>query len=87
MRVLRERAGERIIQLRKELFGVNSVDETIESFTSYFKTLGSPVSCQEAGIDESKKEEILRLMNRNRAEGTNFGFSDTEREKLLAYMF
>ena len=87
MRVLRERAGERIIQLGQELFGVNSVDETIESLTSYFKTLGSPVSCQEAGIEESKKEEILRLMNRNRAEGTNFSFSDAEREELLAYMF
>jgi alcohol dehydrogenase YqhD (iron-dependent ADH family) len=87
MRVLRERAGERIIQLGQELFDVNSVDETIESLTSYFKTLGSPVSCQEAGIEESKKEEILRLMNRNRAEGTNFSFSDAEREELLAYMF
>ena len=87
MRVLRERAGERIIQLGQELFGVSTVDKTIESLSSYFKTLGSPISCQEAGIDESKKEEILKLMNRNRAEGINFSLSETEREELLAYMF
>jgi alcohol dehydrogenase YqhD (iron-dependent ADH family) len=87
MRVMRERAGERIIQLGQELFDVNTVDETIELLTSFFKTLGSPVNCQEAGIDESKKEEILKLMNRNRAEGTNFTLNDSEREELLDYMF
>ena len=87
MRLLKERAGDRIIQLGRELFGVRSVDETIEALEVYFKSLGSPVTCLEAGIDESKKEEILNLMNRNQAEGTNFKLSDKDRELLLAYMY
>lgn len=87
MRVLKERAGKRIIQLGGELFGVNTVDETIDALEAYFKALGSPVNCQEAGIDVSKKEEILKLMNRNHAEGINFKLSDADRELLLTYMF
>lgn len=87
MRLLKERAGDRIIQLGRELFGVSTVDETIEALEVYFKSLGSPVTCLEAGIDESKKEEILNLMNRNQAEGTNFKLSDKDRELLLAYMY
>jgi alcohol dehydrogenase YqhD (iron-dependent ADH family) len=87
MRVLKERAGDRIIQLGKELFGVSTADETIEALEAYFKLLGSPVTCQEEGIDESRKEEILQLMNRNQAEGTNFKFSKEERGQLLDYMF
>jgi alcohol dehydrogenase YqhD (iron-dependent ADH family) len=87
MRLLKERAGDRIIQLGRELFGVSTVDETIDALKVYFKSLGSPVTCLEAGIDESKKEEILNLMNRDQAEGTNFKLSDKDRELLLAYMY
>ena len=87
MRVLEERAGNRIIQLGKELFDVSTTDETIEGLKAYFKSLGSPVTCQEAGIDELRKEEILNLMNRNQAEGINYKFSMEERELLLTHMF
>lgn len=87
MRVQEERAGDRIIQLGKELFGVSTVDETIEALKAFFKSLGSPVNCQEAGIDLSKKDEILNLMNRNKAEGINFKLSDEDRKLLLSHMF
>jgi alcohol dehydrogenase YqhD (iron-dependent ADH family) len=87
MHVLRDRAGERIIQLGQELFGVKTVEDTIESLKSYFRSLGSPVTCQEAGIEESKKAEILALMNKNRAQGTHYDLSDDERELLLSHIF
>ncbi len=87
MRVLKERAGERILQLGKALFDLNSVDETIEALEEFFQSLGSPITCQEAGIEESNKEEILNLMNKNQAEGLNFKFSEEEREQLLEHMF
>jgi alcohol dehydrogenase YqhD (iron-dependent ADH family) len=87
MKVLKERAGNRILQLGKELFGTSDVDQTIEAMESFFKLLGSPLKCQEAGIEASRKEEILSLMNRDRAEGLNFKLSDKEREELLEYMF
>jgi alcohol dehydrogenase YqhD (iron-dependent ADH family) len=87
MRLLRDRAGDRILQLGRELFQASSVEETIDGIEFFFKSLGSPIKCQEAGIDGSKKQEILELMNRNRAQGMNFRLSDTERELLLSYMF
>ena len=87
MRVLKERAAGRITQLGRELFGVNTTDATIEALEAYFSSLGSPVKCQEAGIDESKREEIFKLMNRNQAEGINYKFSEKDRELLLRYMF
>ncbi len=86
MKVLRERAGDRIIELGKALFNVSNVDETIENLTSFFITLGSPVTCKEAGIDDSKKADILSLMNKNKEEGLNYKFSDAERELVLKYI-
>lgn len=87
MKVLKDRAGNRIIQLGQELFSVNTVDDTIEALKAFFNSLGSPIKVQEAGIDVSKKEEILKLMNRNKAQGLNYRLTDEEREELLSYMF
>lgn len=87
MEVMKDRAADRITQLGRELFGVSTVDETIAALKAFFKSLGSPVSCREAGIDETKKEEILELMNRNRAQGMNHRLTDEERAQLLAYIF
>jgi len=87
MRVMKERAGDRILQLGKALFDLDTTDETIKAFEELFQSLGSPVTCQEANIDKSKKEEILNLMNKNQAEGLNFKFSKEEREQLLDHMF
>jgi alcohol dehydrogenase YqhD (iron-dependent ADH family) len=87
MQVMKEKAADRIIQLGQELFGADTVDETSAALKAFFKSLGSPVSCQEAGIDESKKEEILELMNRNRAQGMNHKLSNEEREQLLTHIF
>ena len=86
MKVVKDRAGDRIIQLGHALFGVTTVDETIEALKAFFKSLGSPVNLKEAGIDVSKKEEILNLMNRNRAQGLNYRLTDEEREELLSYI-
>lgn len=86
LKVLRERAKDRILELGKALFDVSTVDETIASLTSFFVELGSPVTCKEAGIDDSKKAEILSLMNGNMAEGQNFKLSDAERESVMDYI-
>jgi len=83
MKVLKHRAGERIFELGKVLFDASSVEETIENLTSFFITLGSPVNLKDAGIDESKKADILALMTKNKAEGMNYKFTDEERKAVL----
>lgn len=83
MKVLKERAGDRIQKLGKDLWGKTTVDETIEAFESYFHALGSPLKCQDAGIDTTRKGEILSLMNTLKAGGMNFDLSDEERAQLV----
>ena len=86
MKVLKERAGHRILELGNALFNVSTVDETIAYLSAFFISLGSPVTFRDAGIADSKKAEILSLMNKNNAEGLNFKFSDAERELVMDYI-
>ncbi len=86
LKVLSERAEDRILELGKALFNVSTVDETIAYLTSFFISLGSPVTCKDAGIADSKKAEILSLMNENNAEGQNFKLSDAERKSVIDYI-
>ena len=87
MRMMRERAGDRIIELGRELFGAETVEDTIGGFISFYRRIGSPVVMQEAGIDKSRRDEILELLNRDNAQGGNHLLSDEERAELLSYAF
>jgi alcohol dehydrogenase YqhD (iron-dependent ADH family) len=87
MKVLKPRAEERILQLGKALWGCTEVDETIENLETFFRTLGSPLKCQEEGIDPSGKHEILSLMNEQKAGGMNFSLTDRERAALVELIF
>jgi alcohol dehydrogenase YqhD (iron-dependent ADH family) len=87
MKIMSHRAQERILKLGRELFNATSVDDTIQSFKDLFTQLGSPVTCQAAGIEASCRQEILDLMNRNKAEGMNHKLSNEEREKILDNAF
>jgi alcohol dehydrogenase YqhD (iron-dependent ADH family) len=87
MRALSERAGNRISQLGEALFGTGDVEQSIRSFEAFFTGLGSPVRCQDGGIEASCKPEILSLMNENRAEGLHHLLSDADRERILSFMW
>jgi alcohol dehydrogenase YqhD (iron-dependent ADH family) len=87
MKVMKERAEDRILKLGKELWGISSVDQTIEALETFIKSVGSPLKCQEVGIEASRKEEILSLMNQQRAGGMNYSLSDEERKALVEHMF
>ena len=87
MKTMRNRAKDRIELLGNELFGTPDVEKTIQGFKTFFSSLGSPVRCQDSGIDISSREEIHDLMNRNRAEGMHHKLSDTERDEILNQMW
>jgi alcohol dehydrogenase YqhD (iron-dependent ADH family) len=87
MRTMRTRAKERIEQLGKELFHTTDVDGTIKALETFFISLGSPVRCQDSGIPESGREEILELFDRNRASGVHFELSAAERKEILGYVW
>jgi len=87
MKVMKERAGDRILKLGKALWGSSDADQTIASLESFIARLGSPLKCQEVGIEASQKEEILDLMNKHKAGGTNYSLSVNERKALLEHIF
>ncbi len=84
IKVMKVRAKVRIETLGKELFGISDPDQVSQSLMGFFSSLGSPVNCREAGIDPSRKDEILQLLNQNRAGGLHFPLSDREREDILS---
>ena len=80
---MRERAKEQIEALGLELYGNSDPDQLSQNLKRFFSELGSPVKCQEAGIDPARKDEILQLLNQNKADGVHFSLSDSEREDIL----
>jgi len=87
MKVMKEIAGDRILELGKALFDATGVEETIEDLAAFFTALGSPALCREVGIEDQNKAEILELMNKNEDQGLNYKFSDEQRERLLSFVF
>jgi len=86
LKVMRNREKDRIIKLGQDLFGTSTVDETISNLETLFSSLGSPLNCKDAGIDNQQNKVILELMNNNRSQGIHHKLSDTEREEVLSYV-
>ncbi|MDB9502422.1 iron-containing alcohol dehydrogenase [Spirulina major CS-329] len=87
LKVMRDRARDRIVQLGEALFDTSDVDTTIRCLESFFAQLGSPIRCQDAGIDLVGKSDILDLMNQNQAQGLNYTLTTAEREAILDQTF
>lgn len=83
MRHIGSKNPERIIELGKRLFEVDTVIETIEKFEQLFKELGSPIRAAEAGIGIDKSEEILELMRKHRVSGMHHRLSEEDREEIV----
>lgn len=83
MKLLRERAGKQIAKLGNDLFGNADVDKTITKFEEFFTLIGSPVRLSQVGIGEGKFEEIIQLMIRNKAEGSNFKLTEKDYRKIF----
>ena len=71
MKHMTPRVGHRIEKLGIRIFGDPSVDKTISGLEGFFRRLGCPVRLQDIGLDDSNKEEILTLMNKNQSKGKN----------------
>lgn len=71
MKHMRPRIKSRLEKLGSRLFGDPSADNTIEQLETFFSRVGCPVLLREIGLNESNREEILSLMNRNRCNSKN----------------
>jgi alcohol dehydrogenase YqhD (iron-dependent ADH family) len=73
---------DRISELGKEIFGVETAEETIDKFENFFKMIGSPIRVSEA-TTQYKEDEVLRLFIKNRAGGVYFHFNEEGYKYLL----
>lgn len=86
LRLHKDRIPERITQLGNQLFGVNSVNETIEKFETFFKSIDCPIRLSDLDIKKEKQEEITRQMIKNKINGMVHEFSDEDRIKIVDLM-
>lgn len=86
LKLQKERIPKRIEKLGRNLFNVNSVDETISELSAFFQNVESPVNLSEVGIGEDQKQKIIDQMNRNTASGMHHQLNDDDRKKLVELM-
>ena len=87
MRLHKNKAEDRIIQLGQNLFGVSSVDETIASLEAYFTSIHSPVRLSQTSYGQYKKEEIIAILSSNKVSGVHHKMSEDDYQILLELMW
>jgi alcohol dehydrogenase YqhD (iron-dependent ADH family) len=87
LKLHKDRIPDRIIELGKNIFGVDNVEDTIAGLEHYFTSLGSPVRLGEAGISIDKKQELIDMMKINKVSGVAHVISNDDRERLVELMF
>jgi len=78
MKHFKEKAADRIALLGKNVFGTGSVDEAIDAFEAFFKLIECPVRLSDLNISEANKEDILRVMESNKANGNVFKLNTSD---------
>ena len=76
----------RISELMKHLFNETDIDSGILRLEGFFRSIGSPVTLTEAGLNADKGKEILELMNIQSSTGRNILLDDRDREEIVNYM-
>jgi alcohol dehydrogenase YqhD (iron-dependent ADH family) len=87
LKLHKARCPERIIKLGQNLFGVDNVDETIELLAGFFKTILSPVSLVDEGIDFNQSTEIEKQLAVNGVSGMHYQLSKEDYSRITNYMF
>lgn len=86
LRLQKDRIPDRIIKMGKHVFGVDSVDATIEALKVFFQSIESPVTLVEAGIAYDQRQKIVDQMHKNKVSGMNYKLSPKDRETIVEYM-
>jgi len=87
LKLHREKARERIIELGKNLFNVSTVDETIVKLEDYFRSIGCPVRLPDAGISKDKHPVIVEAMTKHDESGLHHKLSKEDVEEMINYMW
>jgi len=81
-----DRIPDRIRKLGMQIFGINTVKETISRLERFFQSVDCPVRLSNTGIGKNKKEEITSLLIKNSATGFNHSLSEDDHRMIVDYM-
>ncbi len=80
-------AGERIIELGKNLFDVDTVDETISKLEDFFRSIECPVRLSDAGIKKDQHERIVAAMTKHDEKGLHHKLNKEDIVKVIELMW
>ncbi len=80
------RIPDRIIKLGNGLFGVSTVDETINKLKAFFRSIESPVSLSESNINEDNIGKIKVQYLNNKISGMHHQLIEEDYDTLLDFM-
>jgi alcohol dehydrogenase YqhD (iron-dependent ADH family) len=86
LKLQKSRIPERIKKMTQGLFGTDDIDKGIALLEAFFTSIGSPIRLSEAGINASKKDEILAQMNKNQDSGMHHALNNADRALILEKM-
>jgi len=70
----------------KLFFGTEDAGEAINRLEAFLASINSPVKLWEAGLDDFKKDEIVKQMNLNKVMGMHYDHSESDRAELVELM-
>ena len=83
----RQRAGERIAELGRNLFNTSSLDETIKRLETFLSSIDCPIRLSQINLKaEEKGAEILETMIINEVEGNHHKLDETDYRELIRLM-
>lgn len=86
MRLMKDRAGDRIVELGSALFGTQDVEETAAEFEAFFSSLGSPIRLSDANIEAKDHDKIIKQWTDNKVSGVNYKIDKSDYANLLELM-
>jgi alcohol dehydrogenase YqhD (iron-dependent ADH family) len=86
LKCMKNKIPGRISELGEHLFSNPDVNSTITRLEEFFRSIGSPVTMSEAGINNDKGKEVLDLMNIQRASGRHYLLDNRDREEIVNHM-
>jgi len=84
MKFHQEIIPERIAHLGKNVFGVNTPEDTIKAFEDFFSKIECPIRLSEMNIPNISNQEILAVMEQNEISGNEYELNNEDYPKLLA---
>lgn len=81
-----EHIRQRLTRLGEALFDESEPAAIIQAFETFFKRIGSPVNMEQAGIPAGERDNILRRMIENKAQGWMYPLTETDLQCILKHI-